>query len=408
MPTWTITQYLPPEHQAGGDSKGEILCQQDTARVTKTTREEHEAPGIWERLERQVLGDRLLSEDFSSGEESSSSSVQEVRRSCQQFRVAERGRARISQSSIGQYVCKIWWRSFQSSRFSRSPLRFGANIRAIAGGVSKSFTEDNEDFKRMAMNKSFPRTQDWIQSAQRQVKTLIDRQDAYNMQVLQDWNTFRWSRITLLSGPAAKLFRMKDHVFSDSTLCVGVSDPDPSNYWATCCWMFRLTVHRRSHHSNRIGQQNCKMYGTNMDLTNNWIWQPEKCGSFGTYYLVLSLLTSRGMFRKIWTGELQNLLMRGSSSCLCSTTLHGKAIQKLVCTMPSQNWQHLRPNSSQEIRSGVLPGTRVRKYVVARFSSVILSHPIFSSDRAIIAWTVEERREQLPFPRYIRKQQDSH
>ena len=184
---------------------------------------------------------------FFKWKESSSSSVQEVRRSCKQFRDAERGRARMSQSSIGQYMCKIWWRSFQSSRFSRSPLRFGANLRAIAGGVSKSFTEDREDFKRMAMNKRSPRTQDWIQSAQRQVKTLIDRKDAYNMQVLQDWNTFRWSRITLLSGPAAKLFRMKDHVFSDSTLCVGVSNPDPSNYWATCCWMFRLIVHRRSH-----------------------------------------------------------------------------------------------------------------------------------------------------------------
>ena len=30
-----------------------------------------------------------------------------------------------------------------------------------------------------------------------------------------------------------KLIRMKVHVFSDSTLCVGVSNPDPSNNWAT-------------------------------------------------------------------------------------------------------------------------------------------------------------------------------
>ena len=65
--------------------------------------------------------------------------------------------------------------------FFRSPLRFGVKKRAIAGGVSKSFTEDHEDFKRMTMNKRFPKTQDCIQSAQRQVKTLIDRKDAYNM-----------------------------------------------------------------------------------------------------------------------------------------------------------------------------------------------------------------------------------
>ena len=62
---------------------------------------------------------------------------------------------------------------------------------------------------------------------------MIDRKDAYDMKILQDWNTFRWSRIMLLNDPAAKLIRMKAHVFSDSTLCVGVSNPDPSKNWAT-------------------------------------------------------------------------------------------------------------------------------------------------------------------------------
>ena len=53
------------------------------------------------------------------------------------------------------------------------------------------------------------------------------------MHILQDWNTFRWSRLTLLTDPAANLIRMKVHVLSDSSLCVGVSNPDPSNNWAT-------------------------------------------------------------------------------------------------------------------------------------------------------------------------------
>ena len=70
-------------------------------------------------------------------------------------------------------------------------------------------------------------------SGQRQVQTLTERRDAYNMQVSQDWKTFRWSRITLLSDTAGKLIRMKVHVFSDSTLCVGVSNPAPSNNWTT-------------------------------------------------------------------------------------------------------------------------------------------------------------------------------
>ena len=65
------------------------------------------------------------------------------------------------------------------------------------------------------------------------MKILIDRKDAYNMQILQSRKTFRWSRTTWLSVPAAKLIRMKVHVLSDSTLCIGVSNPDPSNTWAT-------------------------------------------------------------------------------------------------------------------------------------------------------------------------------
>ena len=47
-------------------------------------------------------------------------------------------------------------------------------------------------------------------------------------------------------------------------------------------------------------------------LSNN----PEKCNSFGKCYQVLPLLTSRSIFRGIWTGKIQNLLMRWSCSCL--------------------------------------------------------------------------------------------
>ena len=82
---------------------------------------------------------------------------------------------------------------------------------------SRRLQKDGDEHK-------FPRTQYLIQSVQR-------HKDAYNMPILQDWNTFRWSRVALLSAPAAKLIRMKVHVFSDSTLCVGVWNPDPSNNW---------------------------------------------------------------------------------------------------------------------------------------------------------------------------------
>ena len=83
------------------------------------------------------------------------------------------------------------------------------------------------------MNDSFPKTQDLTQSVLRQMEVLIDRKDAYNVQILQDGYTFRRSRIMLLNDPAAKLIRMRVHEFADSTLRAGVSKPDPSNNWTT-------------------------------------------------------------------------------------------------------------------------------------------------------------------------------
>ena len=69
----------------------------------------------------------------------------------------------------------------------------------------------------------------------------------------------------------------------------------------------------------------------------------------------------------------------------------------------------------------VLPGARIREHVVertwrkishCRFASgwhVQVSYfpPDISSNRATVAWTVEERRKRLPFPKCIRQQEDS-
>ena len=119
--------------------------------------------------------------------------------------------------------------------------------------------------------------------------------------------TCRCSRITLLSDPAAKLMRMKVLVFLNSASCLGVSDPDPSNYWATT-W---------------------SMCGRNIVFfMKNCIWQPEKENSFFTHYQVLLPWTS---------GGYGAIIERAKSRIFrSSTTLNGqrKAIQKLVCTMP--------------------------------------------------------------------------
>ena len=68
---------------------------------------------------------------------------------------------------------------------------------------------------------------------QRQVQTLIERKDAYDMEVSKDWKTFLWSRLTLLSNPAAESIRMTVHLLSDSTMCVGISNSDLHNNLAT-------------------------------------------------------------------------------------------------------------------------------------------------------------------------------
>ena len=67
-----------------------------------------------------------------------------------------------------------------------------------------------------------------------------------------------------------------------------------------------------------------------------------------------------------------------------------------------EKWQHLRPNTSKD--TGASWGSRQK----IRGGTQIVVPPDLSSDRAMIACTVEEKKKKLPFPGYIRKQKDSH
>ena len=96
-----------------------------------------------------------------------------------------------------------------------------------------------------------------------------------------------------------KMIRMKVHVLSDSTLCVGVSNSGPSQNWVT-----KL-------------EDVCNEHG----FVEISIWQPEKCNSFGTFYRVLVRLISKNVFRFICTGSIHNHLRNGSYYCQCSTML---------------------------------------------------------------------------------------
>ena len=202
------------------------------------------------------------------------------------------------------------------------------------------------------------------------------------MQVVQDWTIFRWSRITLVSDPAGKLIRMTVHVFSDSALCVGVSNPDPSSNWETqledVCYEHRFveklnlvarelqfiwhvlqgasTLHIKTHIQRCVNGQT-----------------PE---SFDEGIIFMSMFNDKER-------QYRNLFAQcqGSGS---------------IC-------------DQVQARTLVLPGARVRKHVVERKfqrtsrkmrwcrmangSHFQVSHfsPDISSDRATATWTVEGR-----------------
>ena len=304
----------PPEYQAGGDSKRENLCQQYSERVTWTT-PRASSSGQLEAAGASSSGRLVATEDPSSEKKVHLHPNDDGRNTSGSSAILHT----ISSWRSTNFTIKYWTVHVQELvnippifKISRSTLRFGAKLQATAYEL------------HLGLQRITKTSKDLIQAVQRQVKTLIDRKDAHNKQILKDWNTFRWSRIMLLSDPAAELIRMKVHV-SDSILCVGVSNPNPSNNWATK-------------------------------------WQPEKCDSFGTYLQLLRPFKSRSILKKTWTCKLQNLLMRESFSYLCSTTLNGqwKAIQKPVCPTPSK-WQHLRPNSSQDTGASCGPRQKRRR-----------------------------------------------
>ena len=70
------------------------------------------------------------------------------------------------------------------------PARFSTqyfDLEPVHERLLVDFIFADEDFKQTAMNKSFPRTQDFTQSVRRQVQALIERKDAHNIPVSQDW-----------------------------------------------------------------------------------------------------------------------------------------------------------------------------------------------------------------------------
>ena len=104
---------LPPEYQAWGHSKRETCVSKILNESTKQ-RQEHQARGNWKRWSSELRATGCCRRSFKWKERSSSSKYwrrgihKEVRPSCKEFQAADWGGARIAQSSIEQYMCKIW------------------------------------------------------------------------------------------------------------------------------------------------------------------------------------------------------------------------------------------------------------------------------------------------------------
>ena len=124
MPTLAITQHL---HQ---NIKLEVTpsvktCVNKILKESPRKRHEDQALGSWKRLEHQAPGDQLpqfilqMKRKFFFIQTLMEKIHQEVRRSFKEFEPQSEEEHKFLQSIVGQSLCKIWWISYQNSRFSQ-------------------------------------------------------------------------------------------------------------------------------------------------------------------------------------------------------------------------------------------------------------------------------------------------
>ena len=147
-----------------------------------------------------------------------------------------------------------------------------------------------------------------------------------------------------------------------------------------------------------IGPQHWRTYGTNTDLLKT-----EVGSSRGAIHLAR---ITRCLHTWHWEtnsditewAECRNLLAQWQRS------------GSIRDTIQARTWFFLEPASEKTWWNGHLNEPQGQWDSVENGWRIQVSHfaPEISSDRAIIAWTIEERRKRLLFPGYIRQQEDSH
>ena len=196
------------------------------------------------------------------------------------------------------------------------------------------------------------------------------------------------------------MIRMKVHVLSDSTLCVGVSNSGPSNNWVT-----KL-------------EDVCNEHG----FVEISIWQPEKCNSFGTGAGTID-------FKKRIQIYLHGLDPQSFEERIVLLSMFNdvdetpkKEMQSDVCTTPKK-WQSFRWSSRRDTGNfwyqhpETLGGTEIPTSLKERWRPLhwrwwsylaFMLHTQYVLRQYHHRLDNSKNDEKLPFSMHIWQQGDSH
>ena len=268
---------LPPEYQAGGDSKAWKLV---SARFWKSEPHDVRSIKLWStgsgwsiklqllqkilQVRRKFIFIQILMEKITSA----SSTILQItsRRAPREHEFHNRVLSSLC-VRLGEYLINL--QDFPVN------VAIWSQFTSDCLWLSSWLTKDEQTFLR---NTRFDTVR---ATTSKHIDRLQRRIQHANLAGLEHISLVK--KYVVLSDPAPTLIKMKVHVFSDAPLCVGVSNPDPSNNWTT-----KLEDVWNEH-----------------GFVENWSWQPQRCNSFGTYHQVLPHLTSRNKFRHNRMGWMQ-------------------------------------------------------------------------------------------------------
>ena len=292
-------------------------------------------------------------------------------------------------------MCKIWSRPYQSSGFRAQRFLIWSQVTSDCFWASSLLAKEH-DFKKMAMKEKFSKHTRFDTVCATKSEHIDRSQWRMQDANLAGLEHISMVRIFVAGTFISKMIRMKAQALSDSALCVGVSNSDPSNNGAT----------------------NLKHVWNEHGFLEHSVWQPQMCNSFGTYYRCFHHW-HRGAYSELRGQNPESF--DGRIIFHIFVQRHWMDNERQYRNLFAQCQRSRSICDQIQARTLVLLGARVRKYVVKhKFSRtsrtmgycriadwwhVQVSHFLadMSSNRAIIAWTVEERRKKLPFSAYFRQ-----